>query len=215
MNETTANQIAQDLLKIDAVRLNLYHPFTWASGIKSPIYTDNRKTIAYPQVRDHIAEGLAQLIQNFYPQATIIAGVATAGIPHAALAADRLALPLSYVRPKPKDHGTNQQVEGSLPTAQDQVVIIDDLISTGGSALKAVDVVRKTGAEVAGVAAIFSYELPDSQTNFTQAQTTLQTLTSYSHLLHAAHADGQFTKAEFNLLAQWQADPWHWQAPTK
>ena len=204
-------QIATDLLDIQAVQLNLYQPFTWASGIQSPIYTDNRKTIAYPLVRQHIAAGLAELIQTYYPQATVVAGVATAGIPHATLAADRLALPLSYVRPQPKDHGTGQQVEGYQMQAADKVVVLDDLISTGGSALKAVQVVAQTKAQVLGVAAIFSYELPDSQTNFSQAQIPLHTLTNYSTLTQQAHAQGQFSAQEFASLTKWRQDPWHWQ----
>lgn len=131
-----ARQIAADLLDINAVTLSPSKPFLWASGIKAPIYTDNRRTIAFPKVRQHIADGLADYIKTTFPTATVIAGVATAGIPHAALVADRLGLPMSYVRSKPKDHGTGKQIEGQV-TADDQVVLIDDLISTGGSVLGA------------------------------------------------------------------------------
>ncbi|UQS81788.1 orotate phosphoribosyltransferase [Bombilactobacillus folatiphilus] len=204
-----AIQIAQDLLKIQAVTFSPQHPFTWASDMQAPIYTDNRKTIAYPKVREHIAQGLASLIQQNFPQATVIAGVATAGIAHAALAADRLNLPMSYVRSKPKDHGTGQQIEGQI-NSSDQVVLIDDLISTGGSVLKAVKAVQQTGATVLGVAAIFSYELPDSRQNFAAAQMPLKTLTSYHQLVQQAQQLGDISKNEVESLQRWRDDPWHW-----
>ena len=164
-----ARQIAADLLDINAVTLSPSKPFLWASGIKAPIYTDNRRTIAFPKVRQHIADGLADYIKTTFPTATVIAGVATAGIPHAALVADRLGLPMSYVRSKPKDHGTGKQIEGQV-TAEDQVVLIDDLISTGGSVLGAAKAVQAAGATVLGALGIFSYELPDSTTNFNDAK---------------------------------------------
>ncbi|MBA1392391.1 orotate phosphoribosyltransferase [Bombilactobacillus bombi] len=205
---TMAEQIAQDLLKIKAVTLSPQAPFTWASGLKAPIYTDNRQTIAFPEVRNHIANGLAQLIQQFYPQATVIAGVATAGIPHAALVADRLNLPLSYVRPKPKDHGAGKQVEGQLKE-DDQVVLIDDLISTGGSVLNAAKAIPKK-AHILGVAAIFSYDLPDSQANFQQAQVPLKTLTDYPTLIATAQQQNQITQQELELLQKWHQDPHNW-----
>ncbi len=206
--QNISTAIAQDLLQIQAVTLRPQQPFTWASGLKSPIYTDNRKTIAFPEVRSHIAAGLAQLIQHYYPQTTVIAGVATAGIPHAALVADRLNLPLSYVRPQPKDHGTGQQIEGQIHT-NDQVVLIDDLISTGGSVLQAAQVVQKV-APVIGVAAIFSYNLPDSQLNFSQAQISLHTLTDYSALITTAHQQGKISPQELQLLQKWHQDPHNW-----
>ncbi|RHW52342.1 orotate phosphoribosyltransferase [Bombilactobacillus bombi] len=203
-----AEQIAQDLLQIQAVTLRPQEPFTWASGLKAPIYTDNRQTIAFPEVRNHIADGLAALIQECYPHATVIAGVATAGIPHAALVADRLHLPLSYVRPKPKDHGAGKQIEGQIDSS-DQVVLIDDLISTGGSVLNAAQAVQ-TKASVIGVAAIFSYGLPDSLTNFQQAQIPLHTLTNYQTLITTAHNQNKITPEDLQLLQQWHQDPHHW-----
>lgn len=206
--QNISTAIAQDLLQIQAVTLRPQQPFTWASGLKSPIYTDNRKTISFPEVRSHIAAGLAQLIQHYYPQTTVIAGVATAGIPHAALVADRLTLPLSYVRPQPKDHGTGQQIEGQISNG-DQVVLIDDLISTGGSVLQAAQVVQKV-APVIGVAAIFSYNLPDSQLNFSQAQISLHTLTDYSTLITTAHQQGKISPQELQLLQKWHQDPHNW-----
>lgn len=153
--------IAANLLKINAVRLNATEPFHWASGILSPIYCDNRLTISYPQIRREIAVGLAKLITQKFPDATVIAGTATAGIPHATLVADLLNLPLIYVRSKPKDHGRGRQIEGVL--AKDaKVVVIDDLISTGGSVLKAVKAVQAEGATVVGVAGIFQLPTPAS-----------------------------------------------------
>lgn len=204
-----ARQIAQDLLEINAVTLSPKEPFTWASGIQAPIYTDNRRTIAFPAVRTHIAEGLADYIKSNFPDATVIAGVATAGIPHAAIVADKLGLPMSYVRSKPKDHGTGQQIEGQiLPT--DKVVLIDDLISTGGSVLGAAKAVQRSGAEVLGVLGIFSYELPDSAENFGKAELSLHTLTNYSTLIQLANENHDIDQAELNSLQQWRQDPWHW-----
>lgn len=207
--EKRAVQIATDLLRIQAVTLRPNRPFLWASGIQAPIYTDNRRTIAFPDVRTHIADGLAALIQERYPQATVIGGVATAGIPHAALVADRLKLPMNYVRSKPKDHGTGKQIEGELASS-DQVVLIDDLISTGGSVLSAAKAVQAAGATVLGIVAIFSYELPDSVQNFAAAGLPLQTLTTYSALIAAAEAAGDLMPEDKASLQAWRKDPWHW-----
>lgn len=204
-----SQKIAADLLQIGAVTLSPNKPFLWASGMQAPIYTDNRQTIAYPQVRASIADGLAALIQDRYPAATVIGGVATAGIPHAALVADRLHLPMNYVRSKPKDHGRGKQIEGQISPA-DQVVLIDDLISTGGSVLTAAKAVQATGATVLGVVAIFSYELPDSAKNFAAAGLTLTPLTTYSALINVAREDGEMTPTEFESLQQWREDPWGW-----
>lgn len=209
MQMIPAEQIATDLLTIGAVTLAPNHPFLWASGMQAPIYTDNRRTIAFPQVRAHIADGLASLIKHRYPTATVISGVATAGIPHAALVADRLSLPMSYVRAKPKDHGKGKQIEGQM-TASDRVVLIDDLISTGGSVLAAAKAVRKAGATVLGVVAIFSYELPDSVVNFQQAGLALTPLTTYSTLITVAQQQVKITAPEMASLRQWREDPWGW-----
>ncbi|CAM2748405.1 orotate phosphoribosyltransferase [Levilactobacillus brevis] len=209
MQMIPAEQIATDLLTIGAVTLAPNHPFLWASGMQAPIYTDNRRTIAFPQVRTHIADGLANLIKHRYPTTTVISGVATAGIPHAALVADRLSLPMSYVRAKPKDHGKGKQIEGQM-TASDRVVLIDDLISTGGSVLAAAKAVRKAGATVLGVVAIFSYELPDSVVNFQQAGLALTPLTTYSTLITVAQQQAKITAPEMASLRQWREDPWGW-----
>ena len=161
-------EIAKDLLKIQAVKLSPNEPFTWASGIKSPIYCDNRLTISYPKIRTAIAKGIAELISERYPKVEVIAGTATAGIPHAAWIAAELDLPLVYVRSKPKDHGRGKQIEGVLhPGAK--TVVIDDLLSTGGSVLKAVKAAQNEGADVLGVGEIFSYQLQEIVDNFRQA----------------------------------------------
>lgn len=202
-----ATQVAHDLLHIGAVTLEPNKPFVWASGIEAPIYTDNRRIIAFPVERTFIANSLADLIKRRYPEATVVGGVATAGIPHAALVAERLNLPMIYVRGKAKDHGTNSQIEGKLE-ATDKVVLIDDLISTGGSVLDAAKVVQAAGAEVVGVAAIFSYELPDSLTNFNNANIRLHTLTTYTDLIETANAEGDMSDAELALVRTWKDDPW-------
>lgn len=204
------SQIAQDLLTIGAVTLRPHDPFTWASGIHSPIYTDNRITISYPEVRDRIASGLAELIKTQFPAVEAIAGVATAGIPHAALVADRLHLPMAYVRSKPKDHGQGRQIEGRLVEGA-KLVLIDDLLSTGGSVLQAAQAAQKEGMDVIGVAAIFSYQLPAVTANFAQAQIPFATLTNYTALITSAEAKGQITSAELALLHAWRKDPEHWQ----
>ncbi|MFT8458008.1 MAG: orotate phosphoribosyltransferase [Liquorilactobacillus ghanensis] len=202
--------IAADLLKIKAVSLSPQQPFTWASGIKSPIYCDNRLTISYPQVRRQIAIGLAELIKAQFPQVEVIAGTATAGIPHAAWVADLLNLPMIYVRSKPKDHGQGRQIEGVLQPGQ-KTVLIDDLISTGGSVLKAVAAARKEQAEVIGVAGIFSYQLAAAEQNFTAAQVPFATLTNYTELIAAAQEQQELSTADLTLLQAWRQDPTNWQ----
>lgn len=202
-------QIATDLLTIKAVTLQPNDPFTWASGIKSPIYTDNRVTISYPDVRTRIAEGLAALIHEQWPEAEAIGGVATAGIPHAALVADRLNLPMVYLRSKPKDHGQGRQIEGHLE-AGTKLVMIDDLLSTGGSVLKAAEAAKREGADVIGVAAIFSYQLPAVDVNFKEAGIPFATLTNYTALIHTAQAKGDITEADLALLKKWREDPTAW-----
>ncbi|MHA7612187.1 orotate phosphoribosyltransferase [Weissella viridescens] len=202
-------EVAQALLDIQAVKLQPNDPFTWASGLKSPIYTDNRKTISFPKVRQLIANGLADLVKEKYPDATVIGGVATAGIPHAAWVVEVLDLPMVYVRSKPKDHGAGKQIEGIL-SDQDQVVLIDDLISTGGSVLGAVDAVRREGSQVAGVLSIFSYELPAADKNFAAAKTDFAPLTTYSALLDVEKASGQMSDADLDVLQDWRVDPSAW-----
>ncbi|WP_439818506.1 orotate phosphoribosyltransferase [Weissella paramesenteroides] len=194
--------VAKSLLDIAAVKLQPNDPFTWASGIKSPIYTDNRKTISFPDARRIIIDGLVTLIKEQYPDVAVIGGVATAGIPHAAWVAEKLDLPMIYVRSKPKDHGTGKQIEGVLAAGQ-KVVLIDDLISTGGSVLGAVKATQAAGGEVLGVAAIFSYELPAATMNFAQAATPFSSLTNFSSLIQVAQQTGEITAEELTMIADW------------
>ena len=202
-------EIAKDLLKIKAVKLSPDKPFTWASGIKSPIYCDNRLTISYPEIRKQIAQGLAAQIKAEFSDAEVIGGVATAGIPHAAWVADELGLPMIYVRSKPKDHGRGKQIEGVLP-ARAKTVLIDDLLSTGGSVLKAVKAAQNEGADVIGVGAIFSYQLPAVSANFEHAGLSFTTLTNYSELLEAATEENYIAADQLETLKKWRKAPEKW-----
>lgn len=214
MTETqTQAAIIQQLLELQAIQVKPDAPFTYASGIKSPIYTDLRMTISKPALRKQIATGLSELIRQFYPTATVIGGVATAGIPHAAWVAEELGLPLIYVRSKPKDHGAGKQIEGTLQAA-DQVVLIDDLISTGGSVLKAGKAVRQTSAQLLGVASIFSYQLPDAHQNFAAEDTQLHSLIDYHQLIDYLATQQQLTPAQLDSARTWHQDPWQWGATT-
>lgn len=201
--------IAKDLLTIEAVFLRPNEPFTWASGIKSPIYCDNRMTMSYPAVRKAIASGLAAQIKEHFPDVEVIAGTATAGIPHAAWVADILDLPMVYIRSKAKDHGKGNQIEGRITEGQ-KMVVIEDLISTGGSVLEAFEAAAREGANVLGVAAIFTYELPQGLTNFEKAQLPLVTLTNYSTMIDAALEMDYIGKEDIALLQQWKQSPQTW-----
>lgn len=174
---TLASQIATQLLDIKAVYLKPEDPFTWASGIKSPIYTDNRVTLSYPKTRDLIENGFVETIRAHFPEVEVIAGTATAGIPHGAIIADKMTLPFVYIRSKPKDHGAGNQIEGRVLKGQ-KMVIIEDLISTGGSVLDAAAAASREGADVLGVVAIFTYELPKASQNFKEAGIKLITLSN-------------------------------------
>ena len=191
------------------VTLSPDKPFTWASGLHSPIYTDNRLTISYPYVRRNIYDGMVDLIKEYYPDVEVVAGTATAGIPHAAWVADRLSKPLVYVRSKPKDHGQGKQVEGVLEKGQ-KVVVIDDLLSTGGSVLKACKAVANEGGEVLGVVAVFSYQLKALDENFEEAGLTYHTVTNYSTLIDVAHDKDVISKDQLDSLHEWRKDPQAW-----
>ncbi|WP_078391550.1 orotate phosphoribosyltransferase [Shouchella patagoniensis] len=198
--------IANHLLDIQAVSLSPSEPFTWSSGLKSPIYCDNRLTLSYPTVRKDVAKGLAQLILEHAPDAEIIAGTATAGIPHAALVAEELNLPMIYVRGSAKGHGKQNLIEGKLPVGS-KVVIIEDLISTGGSSIAAAEALREANAHVLFVAAIFSYELEQGMLNFKKSELDFRVLTSYTTLVEEAKKRGTITEAEHKKLAAWREDP--------
>ncbi|SEK38947.1 orotate phosphoribosyltransferase [Carnobacterium iners] len=206
---TTKQSIAKHLLDIEAVSLSPSKPFTWASGLKSPIYCDNRITMSYPIVRKEIAKSMAELIKTDYPDAEVIAGTATAGIPHAAWAADILDLPMIYIRGKAKEHGKGNQIEGRLLPGQ-KVVVIEDLISTGVSVLEAASALISSGAIVLGVAAIFTYELPKGIENFKKNQVSMRTLTDYTTLTELALETSAISNEEMTLLKKWKQDPIHW-----
>lgn len=201
-----SEQIASYLLKIGAVALRPQDPFTWTSGIKSPIYCDNRLTLSFPEVRSYIADSFVEMIAGQYGEAEVIAGTATAGIPHAAWVADKLSLPMAYIRDKAKGHGKQNQIEGVIKPGQ-KVIVIEDLISTGGSSIKAADAVREAGGEVLAVLAIFSYELDRAQAAFAEAGVPLQTLSSYSVLIDVAAAQGTIAASDVELLQSWRRAP--------
>lgn len=199
-------QIAGSLLDIGAVALRPHQPFTWTSGIKSPIYCDNRLTMSYPEIRDLIAESFAALIRKTYPEAEVIAGTATAGIPHAAFTSQKLGLPMAYIRDKAKGHGKENQIEGLIKPGQ-KVVVIEDLISTGGSSIKAAQAVREAGAEPLAVLAIFSYQLDKAVQAFADAGIPLQTLSNYTALIDVAVKRGDIQPEDLELLRSWRQDP--------
>ena len=206
---TLAKEIARDLLKIKAVYLKPEEPFTWASGIKSPIYTDNRVTLAYPETRTLIEDGFVEKIRAEFPDVEVIAGTATAGIPHGAIIADKMNLPFAYIRSKPKDHGAGNQIEGRVAPGQ-KMVVIEDLISTGGSVLDAIAAAKREGADVISAAAIFTYELPKAEKNFNDAGVKLVTLSNYTELIHLAEQEGYINAEGLALLKRFKEDQENW-----
>lgn len=205
----TARRIAQSLLQIKAIKLNPANYFTWASGWHSPIYCDNRTTLSYPEVRKQIYESFAEIIAARYPEAEIIAGVATGAIAHGALAAEKLGKPFIYVRSAPKTHGLTNQVEGVYhPGAK--VVVIEDLVSTGGSSLNAVEALREAGCEVLGMVAIFTYGFPTAQENFAKAGVALDTLSDYNTMIELAVEKGYVHPDELETLKEWRKNPADW-----
>ena len=199
-------QIAKDLLDIQAVFLRPSNPFTWASGIKSPIYCDNRLTLSYPKVRKDIENGLAKLIQNHYPECECLMGTATAGIAHAALAAEILELPMGYVRGGAKSHGRNNRIEGLVKPGM-KVVVVEGLISTGGSSLECVDALQEAGCEVIGMVAIFTYGLPKATENFAAKDCSFYTLTNYETLIDVAVENNYIKESELEKLKAWKKNP--------
>lgn len=203
------NLIAERLLEIEAVALQPNNPFTWASGLRSPIYCDNRLTLSYPAVRKEIANGLKSLIVENFAGAELIAGTATAGIPHAAWVSDLLDLPMCYVRSKPKGHGKGNQIEGKAMPGQ-KVVVVEDLISTGGSVITAVDALREAGCEVLGVVSIFTYQLSKGAEMLKEAGIAAYSLTDFSTLSEVAKEKGYIEAADLDTLVAWRKDPAEW-----
>lgn len=201
--------LAQKLLQISAIKLQPDMPFTWASGWNSPIYTDNRKTLSYPEIRSFIKIELSRLILENFPEANAIAGVATGAIAQGALVADELMLPYVYVRSTPKDHGLENLIEGNLQPGS-KVVVVEDLVSTGGSSLKAVEAIRQAGCEVVGMVAIFSYQFPVAVERFKEANVTLLTLSNYSAMLEAALETDYIAASDIKTLEKWREDPANW-----
>ncbi len=206
---TYSQRVAKALLDIHAVTLNPDQPFTWASGLKSPIYTDNRLTISYPEVRQAIFNGMVEQIKLHFSEADVIAGTATAGIPHAAWVAQNMELPMIYVRTKPKDHGQGKQIEGVLKEGQ-KVVVIDDLISTGGSVLNAVRAVNNAGGKVIGVVSVFTYDLPTAEQNFMANGLKYYSVTDYMTLIKVAKENNQISADHLKSLQEWRKDPLSW-----
>ncbi|MDR9852965.1 orotate phosphoribosyltransferase [Paenibacillus sp. VCA1] len=199
-------RIAAYLLQIEAVALRPKNPFTWTSGIKSPIYCDNRLTMSYPEIREFIAESFAAVIREQYPDTEVIAGTATAGIPHAAWVAQKMNLPMAYIRDKAKGHGKENQIEGIIKPGQ-KVVVIEDLISTGGSSIKAAKAVQDTGAEAQAVLAIFSYQLDKAVQAFNEAGIPFQSLSNYTALMEVALDKGVIQQDDVQALKAWREDP--------
>jgi orotate phosphoribosyltransferase len=206
----TAKKVAAYLLQIKAIKLQPQNPFTWASGWKSPIYCDNRVSLSYPHIRTFIKENLAATISKKYADVEVIAGIATAGIAQGALVAEYLNLPFVYVRPEPKKHGMGNQIEGHLESGQ-KVVMVEDLISTGGSSIKAVTPVREAGCEVLGVASIFNYGFQTAADNFQTANCPFFSLSDYSALLEVALETGDIKQEELEVLKAWRENPAGWQ----
>lgn len=206
---TNEKAVAEKLLQVQAIKLSPEQPFTWASGWKSPIYCDNRKVLSFPYVRDFIKSELCSVIFEQYPEATVLAGVATAGIPWGAMAADQLKLPFIYVRPKPKEHGLGNQIEGSLEPGQ-RVLVIEDLISTGKSSLQVVDVLKAAGAEIVGMISIFNYGFEAATNACANAGVKTSSLTNYPTMIELAIEKGLVTADTKETLLNWSKDPSNW-----
>jgi orotate phosphoribosyltransferase len=206
---TNEKATAEKLLQINAIKLSPQQPFTWASGWKSPIYCDNRKALSFPYVRDFIKSEMCNVVFEQFPEADVLAGVATAGIAWGVMAADQLKLPYIYVRPKPKGHGLGNQIEGFYEKGQ-KVVVIEDLISTGKSSLEVVEVLRSAGVEVVGMVSIFTYGFDVADKAFSEAGVRYISLTNYNSLIELAEENGTVTPEQQNTLLNWRRDPANW-----
>lgn len=209
METSIDKKLAKSLMDIRAVLLRPQEPFTWASGWHSPIYCDNRRILSHPELRAQVAQWLADKAMELYPEAEVVAGVATGAIAHGVLAADRMQKPFVYVRPKPKDHGTGSQIEGELAPGK-KVVVIEDLISTGMSSLAAVKALRDAGAQVLGMVAIFTYGFDLAAQRFEEDKVRLDTLSNYSALVDVASETGYISSAAKSLLHEWRENPSEW-----
>lgn len=205
--------LAEKLLRISAIILQIDNPFTWASGWNSPIYTDNRKTLSYPDIRSFIKVELTRVIMESFPDAEVVAGVATGAIAQGALVADQLGVPYVYVRSTPKDHGLENLIEGNIKPGQ-KVIVVEDLISTGKSSLKAVEAVRAAGGNVVGMVALFTYGFPLAEENFRKAGVKLVTLSNYNAMIEAALATGYIKESDVDTLKEWRKDPANWTPAT-
>jgi orotate phosphoribosyltransferase len=206
---TDAKAVAEKLLQINAIKLNPGHPFTWASGWKSPIYCDNRKVLSFPFIRDFIKSEMCNVIFERFPDAALLAGVATAGIAWGAMAADQLKLPYVYVRPKPKEHGLGNQVEGFYEPGQ-KTVVIEDLVSTGKSSLQVVEVLKEQGLDVIGMVSIFTYGFPVATEAFSKASLEYYSLTDYPTLIGSAIQKGIVSADQLDILLKWRDNPAEW-----
>lgn len=206
---TNQKAVAEKLLQINAIKLNVETPFSWASGWKSPIYCDNRRVLSFPYIRDFIKSEMCNLVYEEFPEASLLAGVATAGIAWGAMVADQLKLPFIYVRPKPKEHGLGNQIEGFFEKGQ-KTIVIEDLVSTGKSSLQVVEVLRNAGVEVIGMVSIFTYGFDEAVVNFERANLELRSLTSYPDLIDLAIEKGIVTKDQQSILLKWRTNPSGW-----
>ncbi len=208
---TNEKAVAEKLLEIQAIKLNLEKPFTWASGWKSPIYCDNRKILSFPHIREFVKSEMCNQIFEEFQDAEYLAGVATAGIAWGAMAADQLKLPFIYVRSKPKEHGMGNQIEGFYEPGK-KVVVIEDLISTGKSSLAVVEALRKAGLQIAGLVSIFNYGFDEASNAFSAEGIKIRSLTDYSTLIRLAIEKGSVSTSQFETLVKWREDPSNWNA---
>jgi orotate phosphoribosyltransferase len=211
---TDAKAVAEKLLQVNAIKLNPEHPFTWASGWKSPIYCDNRKVLSFPYIRDFIKSEMCNMVFEKFPDAELLAGVATAGIAWGAMAADQLKLPYIYVRPKPKEHGLGNQIEGFYEMGQ-KTVVIEDLVSTGKSSMQVVDVLKVAGLEVTGMVSIFTYGFNVATEAFAKSSLKYYSLTDYPSLIELAIKKGIVPAGQLEVLLKWRDDPANWKGKTE
>lgn len=208
-NKETATKVSESLLQIKAIKLNVKEPFTWASGMRSPIYCDNRKTLSFPKIRTFLRQQFVEIINEKFGNVDVIAGVATGAIAIGALVAEELGLPFVYIRSSEKKHGLENKIEGHFEPGQ-SVVVVEDLVSTGKSSLNAVEALRSAGCDVKGMVAIFSYNLKKAIDNFNQSNCTLMTLSDYDELVKLAVESNYISENDLNLLINWRKDPENW-----